>query len=164
MRWTRTFSCFAAALLAACSPDQADRGAELDAPAGNQATSSRSTPPGDAAVGRRVATDGGASYVDVSVAELQAMLSSKNFPLINVHVPFEGDLPGTDQSIPFDQIERHLAELPADRDAPIVLYCKSGRMSTTAARALAGLGYTNVHNLSGGFNAWTAAGLPLTGR
>jgi rhodanese-related sulfurtransferase len=34
-------------------------------------------------------------------------------------------------------------------------------MSTQAARELVELGYTNVWNLAGGFNAWKAAGLPM---
>jgi rhodanese-related sulfurtransferase len=102
-------------------------------------------------------------YRDVSVTDLQGMLASKDFFLVNVHVPFEGDLPATDASIAYDQIERQLDRLPADRSAKIVLYCRSGSMSTQAARALAALGYTNVHQLSGAFNAWRAAGLPMAG-
>jgi len=111
-------------------------------------------------VGERKQVPGG-SYWDISVEELQTMLQRKNFPLINVHVPFAGDLPLTDASIPFDQITQHVSELPADKTAPLVLYCRSGRMSTEAATVLAGMGYTNVYNLVGGFNAWSAAGLPL---
>ena len=102
-------------------------------------------------------------YRNISVSELQAMLEDKDFPLINVHVPFEGDLPGTDDSIPFDQIGQHLDRLPADRDATIVLYCRSDRMSREAAAELVRLGYTDVRNLSGGFIAWRAAGLPMEG-
>jgi phage shock protein E len=119
---------------------------------------------GDAAdgVGRTVQVAGG-EYRDISVAELQAMLAEKDFPLINVHVPFEGDLPGTDDSIRFDEIGQHLDRLPADRDATIVLYCRSDRMSHEAAAELVRLGYTNVHHLAGGFIAWRAAGLPLEG-
>jgi rhodanese-related sulfurtransferase len=108
------------------------------------------------------ASDG--SYTDIQVSELQGMLENKDFPLVNVHIPFEGNLPDTDLSIPFDEIENHLDQLPADKDAKIVLYCRSGRMSSIAAETLAGLGYTNVYNLEGGFNAWERAGLPLVGK
>jgi rhodanese-related sulfurtransferase len=116
---------------------------------------------------QNLATDGekisvaGGSYTDVSVDGLQSMFTEKNFLLVNVHIPFEGDLPETDLSIRFDEIAQNLAQLPADKDAQIVLYCRSGNMSTQAARELVELGYTNVWNLAGGFNAWKAAGLPM---
>jgi rhodanese-related sulfurtransferase len=111
-------------------------------------------------MGQRVEVAGGA-YWNISVAELQAMLNRKNFPLVNVHVPFQGDLPQTDLSIPFNEIAKQLGQLPSDKDAPIVLYCRSGNMSTEASAVLAGLGYSRVYNLVGGFNAWRAAGLPM---
>ena len=109
----------------------------------------------------RVAVANGA-YWNVTVPQLQSMLEEKNFPLVNVHVPFQGDLPLTDASIPFDRITEFLDRLPADKEAPVVLYCRSGRMSVDAATVLAGMGYTRVYNLVGGFNAWSAAGLPLS--
>jgi rhodanese-related sulfurtransferase len=112
------------------------------------------------AVGKRIEVRGGA-YTDITVAELQTMLGNKNFPLINTHVPFQGDLPQTDLSIPFNQIAQQLDKLPADKNAPIVLYCRSGNMSTEASTVLAGMGYSRVYNLVGGFNAWRAAGLPM---
>lgn len=102
-----------------------------------------------------------AGYTDLSIAEFQELIGKEDVTLVNVHVPFEGDLPETDRSIPFDQIEAHLDQLPADRNAPVVLYCRSGRMSEIAGGTLAGLGYSRVYNLVGGFNAWRAAGLPM---
>lgn len=110
--------------------------------------------------GEKVAVQGGA-YTDASVAELQAMLKNKDFTFVNVHIPFEGDIPGTDVSIPYNEIEQNLSLLPAEKDAKIVLYCRSGNMSETAAKTLVGLGYTNVWNVKGGMVDWEKAGLPL---
>lgn len=106
------------------------------------------------------ATKNADGYVDISVEQLATMLQSKDFTFINVHIPYEGEIAQTDLFIPFDRIADYVDQLP-DKDAPIVLYCRSGRMSTDAAKALVNLGYTNVFEVDGGFNAWKAAGYEL---
>lgn len=105
----------------------------------------------------------GGSYTNVTAAELNAMLKNKDFVFVNVHIPFEGNIPGTDLSIPYDRIAEpaNLAQLPADKNAKIVLYCRSGRMSAIAAETLVKLGYTNLWNLKGGMVEWERAGYEI---
>jgi len=111
-------------------------------------------------IGQKVSVTGG-SYTNVSVTELQTMLTNKDFTFVNVHIPFEGNIAKTDKSIPYDQIGQNLDKLPSDKNAKIILYCRSGRMSAIAAETLVGLGYTNIWNLSGGMAAWEQAGLKI---
>lgn len=110
----------------------------------------------------RVEVQGGGTYVDVSPERLATLLEAKDFTLVNVHIPYEGEIAKTDLFIAYDQIGSRLAELP-EPEAMIVLYCRSGSMSTTAATTLVRAGYTNVWNLAGGMNAWRAAGFGLQG-
>jgi rhodanese-related sulfurtransferase len=99
-------------------------------------------------------------YIDLPVDQVNELLKNKQFTLVNVHIPYEGELPATDLFIPYDQIQDHQPELPA-KDAPIILYCRSGRMSTMAAQILTQLGYTNIYELNGGMQAWQATGYEI---
>jgi len=99
-----------------------------------------------------------AGYTNISPVELNSMLAMKDFPLVNVHIPYEGEIAQTDLFIPYDKILDNLAVLPQDKNAKIVIYCRSGSMSATAAGALAEAGYTKVYNLAGGMYAWEKQG------
>ena len=112
-------------------------------------------------LGQIVPLEGGGSYLDIIPSELDEMLQAKDFFFVNVHIPNEGEIPGTEAHIAFDQVTQRLDEFPTQMDAKIVLYCRSGSMSATAARALVEAGYTNVLNLDGGYRAWSEAGFPF---
>lgn len=103
-------------------------------------------------------------YTSVSPAALAKMLERKDVLLVNVHIPYEGDIAGTGLSIAFDQVASSVQRLPADRDARIVVYCRSGRMSAAAASTLVDLGYRQVSHLDGGMIAWERAGYGLVKR
>ncbi len=47
-----------------------------------------------------------------------------------------------------------------DRRRPVVFYCRSGARSAMATEAFSSAGF-DAHNLTGGLQAWEAAGLPL---
>ncbi len=113
-----------------------------------------------AEMGTRVPVPGGA-YTNVTAPELKRMLEAKDFFFVNVHIPYQGEIAGTDAFIPFDKVEQQLNRLPAKKDAKIVLYCMSDRMSTIAAETLVRLGYTNVWNLQDGMVAWGKQGYSL---
>jgi len=113
------------------------------------------------AVPNASASSSASGYQMISVADLRDLLDKEEeFTLVNVHIPLEGNIPGTDAMIPYDEIENYLDQLP-EKDAKIVLYCQSGSMSRTASQTLLGLGYTNVIDLEDGYIAWKAAGLPF---
>ena len=61
-----------------------------------------------------------------------------------------GHLPGA-HNINFDRIGAHISEITTDKNALVMLYCKSGRRSGFAKQTLEQLGYSNVVN-AGGIN------------
>jgi len=97
-------------------------------------------------------------YKEISTKELASMLENKDFTMVNVHVPYIGDIAGTDINIPFNEIVNNLDKLPEDKSSKIVLYCQSGSMSSIAADTLSQLGYTNVYDVKGGMIQWQKDG------
>ncbi|MCK9262055.1 MAG: rhodanese-like domain-containing protein [Azoarcus sp.] len=73
-----------------------------------------------------------------------------------------GHIPGA-VHISRGMLEFKLSNTPelASRDLKIVIYCKTSGRAALAACALADMGYLNVSSISGGFDAWTAAGKPV---
>ncbi len=62
--------------------------------------------------------------------------------------------------IPLEEFVASQDMWPAEKDAPIVVYCGSGHRSTIAMSILWSYGYTDVRSLKGGFSEWAAAGYP----
>jgi rhodanese-related sulfurtransferase len=108
-------------------------------------------------------TAAGGSYQNITSDDLNAMLKNKDFVFVNVHIPFAWNIASTDLSIPYNQINvpEYLSQLPDEKNAKIVLYCRSGHMSEIAAEELVSLGYTNIWNLIGGMVEWEQAGYEI---
>ena len=102
------------------------------------------------------------NYSNIDVQELKSYIDSdRDIYLLDVHIPEQEHITGTDDFIPFNNIDRDTDKLPEDLDTEIVVYCRSGNMSETASQTLIDMGYTNVKNLTGGINAWKAKGYSL---
>lgn len=83
--------------------------------------------------------------------------------VVDVREPdeYEGELghvPGS-ELVPLDTVTRRFER--EDRDALVVLVCRSGGRSGNAAEQLARLGFRHVVNMSGGMMAWNEHGLPV---
>ena len=145
--------------LAGCGGGVAER---PGGPGGPKEAAERSSA-GPENAGRRISVPGG-SYTRVGPSGFEALTREEGVTLVNTHIPFQGKLPRTDLSIPYNEVGRSLDGLPKDKDARIALYCLGGPMSAEAAETLVGLGYTNVRDLGGGMEAWEDAGYRLEGR
>jgi len=93
-----------------------------------------------------------ASYRKISPEEAKGIMDGgEAFVLLDVRTEAEFEERRIEGAmlIPVDEIEaRAAAELP-DKDALIIVYCRSGRRSASAAETLAGMGYRNVCDLGG---------------
>jgi rhodanese-related sulfurtransferase len=84
--------------------------------------------------------------------------------IIDVREPSEftaelGHIPGA-ELVPLATVTEHAASW--NRDAELVMVCRSGGRSGRAAQALAGLGFHRVMNMVGGMLAFNEARLPVT--
>lgn len=116
---------------------------------------------GSPATGGTIVQGQGGHWTNVSPDRLAQMLETKDFTLINVKTPYIGEIDGTDLYIPYNQLAARASELPKDKGARVLVYCRSGAESAVAAQTLLNLGYANIWNLDGGMNAWQASGRTL---
>lgn len=110
-----------------------------------------------------------ADVVDVDVAEL-TRLSARGVPVIDIRTPDEwkdtGLVPGSHPLMFYDEKGRSdpaawiaKATALAKPGEPVVLICRSGNRSKTAADYLSQkAGFAKVYNVKGGVQAWTKAG------
>jgi rhodanese-related sulfurtransferase len=99
----------------------------------------------------------------VNPTQATQLINREDAQIIDVREPNEysaGHLPES-RNIPLGRLEERAGELEKFKDAPLILVCQSGARSGGACAQLSKLGYSRVHNLEGGIDAWRVAGLPL---
>ncbi len=98
----------------------------------------------------------------IDIDEARRMLERPGTVLVDVRESDEwrqGHIPQA-VGIPRGFLELRIEEKVPDHKAPVILQCASGTRSLLAARSLHEMGYENLFNLNGGFNAWKDRGLP----
>lgn len=107
------------------------------------------------------------NYGVLSVAFLKEAWIDKDIPhvLIDARPAAEaagGFIPGT-VSLPAPEVKAVLPQFPDKKyKAPIMVYdANGGAEAVAAANAIVGAGYPNVTVITGGINAWKAAGYPV---
>ncbi len=103
-----------------------------------------------------------AQIKSIDIDEARRMLEKPGTVLLDVREGDEwrqGHIPQA-VGIPRGFLELRVEEKVPDHKTPVILQCASGTRSLLAARSLRELGYENVYNLTGGFNAWKDRGLP----
>ena len=94
----------------------------------------------------------------ISPAELAAWLADKSRDkplLLDVREPWEHDqarIAGS-QLVPMGQVQARLAEIDGKRE--VVAICHHGGRSMQVATFLEKSGFSKVHNLAGGIDAWS---------
>jgi hydroxyacylglutathione hydrolase len=97
----------------------------------------------------------------ISVQTLNQWRQNSSIPIIDVRreAEFQAGHIADAYWIPLDELAN--APLPLERDALVAIHCKSGYRSAIACSVLQRAGFGNVVNVTGGFDAWQEAQLPV---
>ena len=99
----------------------------------------------------------------ISPAQATQLMNREDALVIDVRDAGEfaaGHVPNA-RHIPLADLEKRLGELESFKDKPVIVNCQSGGRSVNACAVLAKAGFTRVHNLDGGIQAWEQANMPL---
>ena len=72
----------------------------------------------------------------------------------------EGHIEGA-SLLPLSEFQQKYESVLKEKDAKIVMQCRSGKRSMDACMFLLSKGYSDLNNLEGGILAWTQAGFPI---
>jgi rhodanese-related sulfurtransferase len=108
-----------------------------------------------------------AGVQEVDLPEFENILKTEsNAKLVDVRTPEEYQNGYIANAININWYDKDFKSqiLQLDTSAHIVLYCKGGRRSNQAAQVLFQNNYKHVTVLSGGFDSWSSAKKPISGK
>lgn len=101
---------------------------------------------------------------EIDVQELKKKLDNKeNFVFIDCREQEEWDEAHIEGAtlIPLSSFQEKYEAVLTDKNATIVIQCRSGKRSMNACMFLLSKGYSDLNNLEGGIMAWHEAGFPI---
>ncbi|RKP49532.1 rhodanese-like domain-containing protein [Trinickia fusca] len=99
----------------------------------------------------------------LSAAEATQLINRRNAVVVDLRPAGEyasGHLPAARQ-VEFAELQAKIGQIAKNKATPVLLVCQTGLQSNKASRIVAQAGYTEVHVLQGGLNAWQQAGMPV---
>lgn len=105
----------------------------------------------------------------IEVSELARLLADKGgVAVVDVRSPDDfrgplGHIAGA-RNLPLTDLQSRLAEIAALKNEPVVLVCRTHRMSATAAAQLGMVGFRDIRVVRGGMVQWNEQGLPIADR
>ncbi|WP_312812683.1 rhodanese-like domain-containing protein [Sedimentibacter sp.] len=99
--------------------------------------------------------DNNTEYKKINAEEAKAIIDSEDVIILDVRTQEEYDSGHIENAVllPVTEIADKAEEILPDKDAKILIYCRSGNRSATASKDLIRMGYTNVYDF-GGINSW----------
>ena len=92
-----------------------------------------------------------AAYHKISAEEAYEMMASQEVVVVDVRTQEEYDGGHIESAVlvPDESIGSEMPEALPDKEATLLIYCRSGRRSKEAAQKLLELGYQNVYDFGG---------------
>lgn len=106
---------------------------------------------------------GAGGVSSVTPGEAVVLINRSNAVVLDVRddAEFAGGHITDARHIPLAQLPDRIKELQKSKDKPVLVNCQAGARSAKACDILRNNGFTQVHNLQGGLNAWMQAKLPV---
>ena len=105
----------------------------------------------------------GAKANELSPVQATQLINREDAQIVDVRDASEfaaGHLPNA-KNIPLDKLAERVAEIEKFKEQAIIVCCAAGMRSAKGCGELEKLGFSKVHSLAGGVDAWVGAGYPI---
>ena len=99
----------------------------------------------------------------LSAAPATPLINRRNAVIVDLRPAADyalGHLPSA-RHLEFAELQAKIGQIAKNKGNPVLLVCQNGLQSNKASRVVREAGYTEVHVLQGGLNAWQQAGMPV---